>query len=423
MKQSSERGSLEKSKPAAPVAAVCRFRESPSRDKGESNRVGARTYGPLRGCSLLHAETWLEKRNMLTLLLFIAGLAGLVLGASALVRGASGLALRLGLSPLVVGLTVVAFGTSAPEFAVSAGAVASGQVGLAFGNVVGSNIFNVLLVLGLSALITPLAVHRQIIRQEVPVMIGAALLITGLGWDGSYGLVDGALLVLLLIGYTAFLVVKSRAENGATDANFPNADAGETVAWDGRLPIQLALIGVGLVLLVAGSQAIVAASVQFARTMGVSEVVIGLTIVAAGTSLPEVAASIMASIKGERDMAVGNVIGSCVFNLLGVLGVSALVAPLFGHPTLVLPPEVARFDLWVMLAAFLACLPVLLTNREIARWEGGLFLAYYVAYTGYLVLAAQRHVGTEAFADAMLGFFIPLSVVTAIVLWSRRRAA
>ena len=360
---------------------------------------------------------------MLTLLLFIAGLAGLVLGASALVRGASGLALRLGLSPLVVGLTVVAFGTSAPEFAVSAGAVASGQVGLAFGNVVGSNIFNVLLVLGLSALITPLAVHRQIIRQEVPVMIGAALLITGLGWDGSYGLVDGALLVLLLIGYTAFLVVKSRAENGATDANFPNADAGETVAWDGRLPIQLALIGVGLVLLVAGSQAIVAASVQFARTMGVSEVVIGLTIVAAGTSLPEVAASIMASIKGERDMAVGNVIGSCVFNLLGVLGVSALVAPLFGHPTLVLPPEVARFDLWVMLAAFLACLPVLLTNREIARWEGGLFLAYYVAYTGYLVLAAQRHVGTEAFADAMLGFFIPLSVVTAIVLWSRRRAA
>ena len=358
---------------------------------------------------------------MLTLLLFVAGLAGLVLGASALVRGASRLALRLGLSPLVVGLTVVAFGTSAPELAVSSGAAAAGQAALAVGNVVGSNVFNVLFILGLSALITPLAVHRQVIRQEVPVMIGAGLLVTALGWDGSYGLFDGALLVLLLIGYTVFLVVKSRADNGATSVDLPLPAAGEAAAWDSRLPFQIALIGIGLVLLVAGSQAFVSAAVQVARTMGVSEVVIGLTIVAAGTSLPEVGASIMASLKGERDIAVGNVIGSCVFNLLGVLGVSALVAPLSGQAMLLLPPEVAGFDLWVMLAAFLACLPVLLTNREIARWEGGLFLAYYVAYTSYLVLAAQRHVGTEAFADAMFGFFVPLSVVTAMVLWSRRR--
>jgi len=358
---------------------------------------------------------------MLTLLLFVAGLAGLVLGASALVRGASLLALRLGLSPLVIGLTVVAFGTSAPELAVSSGAAAAGQAALAVGNVVGSNVFNVLFILGLSAMITPLAVHRQVIRQEVPVMIGAGLLVTALGWDGRFGLVDGAVLVLLLIGYTAFLVVKSRADRGATDAGRPGAADGEVGAWDSRLPVQIALIGVGLLLLVAGSQAMVSAAVQVASSMGVSEVVIGLTIVAAGTSLPEVAASIMASLKGERDIAVGNVIGSCVFNLLGVLGVSALVAPLSGHAALPLPPEVARFDLWVMLAAFVACLPVLLTNREIARWEGGLFLAYYVAYSAYLVLAAQRHLGTEAFADAMLGFVVPLSAVTAVVLWTRRR--
>ena len=369
------------------------------------------------------------------LLVFAGGLAALVLGASALVRGASRLALNLGLSPLVVGLTVVAFGTSAPELAVSAGAVASGQMGLAVGNVVGSNIFNVLFILGLAALITPLSVHLQVVRQEVPVMVGAGLLVVALGWDGSYGVLDGALLVLLLVGYSAFLVLKSRAEasaagaaaDGSGDAgggSDGNGDGGgQPGGWDRHLPAQLGLIAAGLVLLVAGSQAMVTAAVHFARLLGVGEVVIGLTIIAAGTSLPEVAASIMASLKGERDMAVGNVIGSCVFNLLGVLGVAALTASLTGQGALPLPPEVAAFDLWVMLAAFLACLPVLLTGREIVRWEGALFLVCYAAYTTYLVLAAQRHTGTQAFADAMLWFVLPLCAVTATVLWTQRRKA
>ena len=373
------------------------------------------------------------------LLVFAGGLAALVLGASALVRGASRLALNLGLSPLVVGLTVVAFGTSAPELAVSAGAVASGQMGLAVGNVVGSNIFNVLFILGLAALITPLSVHLQVVRQEVPVMVGAGLLVVALGWDGSYGVLDGALLVLLLVGYSAFLVLKSRAEasaagaaadgsgdaGGGSDGN-GNGDGnggGQPGGWDRHLPAQLGLIAAGLVLLVAGSQAMVTAAVHFARLLGVGEVVIGLTIIAAGTSLPEVAASIMASLKGERDMAVGNVNGSCVFNLLGVLGVAALTASLTGQGALPLPPEVAAFDLWVMLAAFVACLPVLLTGREIVRWEGALFLGWYVAYTTYLVLAAQRHTGAEAFADAMLWFALPLCAVTATVLWSQPRKA
>lgn len=360
----------------------------------------------------------------MTLILFIAGLVALVVGATLLVRGASLLALRLGLSPLVVGLTVVAFGTSAPEMAVSTGAVLSGQGGLAVGNAVGSNIFNVLFILGLAALITPLAVHRQVIRQEAPIMIGGAVLLIVLGLDGMLGLFDGALLLGLLLAYTVFLVRQSRAESATTGPdefadNLPPVQPGR---WDARLPAQLVLIVAGLTLLVLGSDWLVQAAVAVARALGLSEVVIGLTIVAAGTSLPEVAASVMASIKGERDIAVGNVVGSCVFNLFGVVGLGAVVAGIGSPQGLSLPPNVAQFDLWVMLATLVACVPVFVTGREIARWEGALFLAYYVAYVAYLVMAAQRHAGLDAFGDAMLGFVVPLTIVTLGVTLLRREA-
>jgi len=358
----------------------------------------------------------------MSLLLFVGGLVGLVAGAALLVRGASLLALRLGLSPLVVGLTVVAFGTSAPEMAVSTGAVLSDQGGLAVGNAIGSNIFNVLFILGIAALITPLAVHRQVIRQEAPIMIGGAVLLIVLGLDGALGLFDGLLLLGSLVAYTVFLVRQSRAEPAAAGRDefadeLQPASAGR---WDARLPMHLAFIVAGLLLLVLGSEGLVRAAVSFARALGLSEVIIGLTIVAAGTSLPEVAASVMASIKGERDIAVGNVVGSCIFNLFGVVGLGALVASSGAGNALPLPPDVARFDLWVMLAALVACLPVFLTGREIARWEGALFLAYYVAYTAYLVLAAQRHDGAQAFGDAVLGFVVPLTIVTLGVTMLRR---
>ena len=343
---------------------------------------------------------------------FVAGLAALVVGADALVRGASKLALSLGISPLVVGLTIVAFGTSAPEVAVSTGAVLGGQTDIAVGNVVGSNIFNVLFILGASAVITPLVVHLQLIRQEVPIMVGATILLVVLGLDGRIAWYEAALLLALLVAYTTFLVIQSRRESATAAAEFdaelqpPAPDA-----WDAKWPVQVALIAVGLALLVVGSNWMVDAAVVFARALGVSDVVIGLTIVAAGTSMPEVATSLAAAFKGERDIAVGNVVGSNTFNILGCVGVAGVAS---GGTGLVLAPSVLALDLWVMLAVALACLPVFLTGREIARWEGALFLGYYVAYTAYLILAAQSHAALPAFSSVMLGFVVPLTVVALI---------
>jgi cation:H+ antiporter len=353
-----------------------------------------------------------------TLLLFIAGLAALIAGAELLVRGASKLALSFGISPLVVGLTVVSFGTSAPEMAVSVGAVLGGTTDIAIGNVVGSNIFNVLFILGLSALITPLVVNIQLIRQEVPIMIGASLLLLALSLDGKLGLFDSGLLFALLLAYTVFLVRQSRAETqAARDEYAAEIKPGTPGAWDARLPVQLLLIVVGLGLLVLGSEWLVSSSIVFAKALGVSDVVIGLTIVAAGTSMPEVAASVMAAIKGERDIAVGNVVGSNLFNILGCLGLAGLVA---GGGGLVVPPSVLNFDIWVMIAVALACLPVFVTGREIARWEGGVFMLYYAAYAAYVVLAAKQHDALGVFSSTMLGFVIPITVVTLVVMTLRR---
>ena len=350
---------------------------------------------------------------MITALLFVAGLVGLVAGAELLVRGASKLALSFGLSPLVVGLTVVAFGTSAPEMAVSVGAAMSGQTDLAVGNVVGSNIFNVLVILGLSALITPLLVDVQLIRQEVPIMIGASVLLLVLSLDGRIAFTDAALLLVLQVAYTVFLVRQSRAQNLKAETVYA-AELGhpDAQAWDARLPAQIGLIVVGLALLVGGSQALVSAAVTLAKAFGVSDLVIGLTIVAAGTSLPEVAASVMAALRGQRDIAVGNVVGSNLFNILGCLGLAGLVS----DQGLPVPAAALDFDLWVMVAAALACLPVFVSGREVARWEGGVFLAYYVAYAAWLVLTAQQHAALGMFSAAMLGFVVPLTVVTLFVV-------
>jgi len=351
---------------------------------------------------------------MLTLGLFIAGLLALVVGAELLVRGASKLALSFGLSPLVVGLTIVAFGTSAPEVAVSLGAVFEGQTDIAIGNVVGSNIFNVLFILGLSALITPLVVNIQLIRQEVPIMVGISLLLVVLSLDGTVSAIDGAMLFALLVAYTVFLVIQSRKETqAANDEYAAEVQPAAPGSWDSKLPAQLLLMVGGLACLVIGAQWLVDSAVVFAKALGVSDVVIGLTIVAAGTSMPEVATSVMAAIKGERDIAVGNVVGSNTFNILGCLGLSGMASGSLG---LVVPEAVLNFDMWVMLAVALACIPVFMTGREIARWEGAVFLLYYVAYVAYLILAAQQHSALGTYSSVMMGFVLPLTVITLMVV-------
>jgi len=355
--------------------------------------------------------------------MFAGGLMALILGADLLVRGASRLALTLGISPLVVGLTVVSFGTSAPEMAVGIGAVLTGNGDLALGNAVGSNVFNVLFILGLSAMITPLVVNIQLIRQEVPIMLGASLLLVLLALDGQLGLLDGIMMLSLMVAYTVFLVWQSRSQGQAAQDEYAAEFApARGTHWLDRMAVQMALIAVGLGLLVLGSGWLVQASVVFAKALGVSDLIIGLTIVSAGTSMPEVATSIMAAIKGERDIAVGNVVGSNTFNILGSLGIAGVVSGVVGSQGLVVPPAMLNFDLWVMTAVALACLPVFMTGREIARWEGCLFFAYYLAYVGYLVLAAQKHDALAAFSSAMLSFVLPLTVITLVVLALRKPA-
>ena len=355
------------------------------------------------------------------LLLLGAGLILLVLGADALVRGASRLALGAGLSPLVVGLTVVAFGTSAPEVAVSVGASASGQSVLALGNVVGSNVFNVLFILGLSAVVAPLVAHRQLVQIDVPIGIGGAVVVFVLALDGAIGRVDGVLLAAGLVGYMGLQVQIARS--GSSDAA-PTDAAPEAVptttgtvdeargGWAGHWLVSVGLVVGGLAFLVLGAQWFVEGAVEAARRLGLSELAIGLTIVAGGTSLPELATSVLASLRGQRDIAVGNVVGSNIFNLLGVLGLSAVVAP-EGLPV---TGAVLWFDLPIMVATAVACLPIFYTGHRIGRGEGVLFLGYYGAYVAYLLLAASEHEALSTFSVAMGAFVLPLTGVTLAVL-------
>lgn len=351
----------------------------------------------------------------MTTLLFILGLVLLVVGAEALVRGASRLAAALGLSPLVIGLTVVAYGTSAPELSVSVQSALSGQVDIALGNVVGSNIFNVLFILGVSALITPLLVAQQLVRLDVPLMIGVSVLLLVFALDGVLSRFDGVLLFVGMIVYTIFAIRLSRSETAEIQAEYAQEFGSPASNAPTSLLVQIGYIIIGLVLLVLGSRWLVNGAVTFAQWLGVSELVIGLTIIAAGTSLPEVATSVIASIRGERDIAVGNVVGSNIFNILAVLGLSSIVAA-DGIPV---STAIRRFDLPVMIAVAVACLPIFCSGHLIARWEGALFFVYYIAYTLYLVLDAASHDALPAFSGFMLSAVLPLTVITLMVITVR----
>ena len=351
--------------------------------------------------------------DTITLILFLGGFVLLFFGADFLVKGASGLAVTAGLSPLVVGLTVVAYGTSAPELSVALISSSAGQSDLAIGNVVGSNISNILLILGCSAVMSPLVVSRQLVRLDIPLMIAISFLLMFMGWDGQLGKLDGILLCAGAVAYTVFTVVQSRRETQNSSAEL-NQEQDKAKSKKGLKPtlIQLALMIVGLGMLLLGSEWLINGAVAIAKIFGMGELIIGLTIVAVGTSLPELATSIIATIRGERDIVVGNAVGSNIFNILLVLGASSLVSPL----GIQVPAPALTFDIPVMIAVAIACLPIFFTGYRINRWEGFLFLAYYFAYTLYLILNATEHDALDEFSDIMITFVVPLTVITLVIL-------
>lgn len=316
--------------------------------------------------------------------LVLLGLALLVAGGEALLRGAVSLATLLRMTPAVIGLTVVAAGTSVPELAVSGIAAWKGETEIAVANVVGSNIFNVTFILGLVALIRPLAISGNTIRLEFPVLAIVSLLCVVLSRDGFIDRPDAVLFLCVYLGFTAYLIALVRRQMNAVEQAEIREEVKELAGEDARRPnpwISLAQLTVGIVLLAAGAHCTVSGSVEIARALHVSERVIGLTIVSAGTGLPEVVASVVSSVRGRNDVAIGNVIGSNLFNILGILGLSALVSPL------PVSPAVAFGDNYWMLGVTLLLFPVLFTGSRVSRPEGGILLAAYGIYLGVLLQA------------------------------------
>lgn len=346
-----------------------------------------------------------------TIAALVFGLVFLVGGAEALVKSASKLAAMVGISPLIIGLTVVAFGTSAPELAVSLQASLSEQADIALGNVVGSNICNVLLILGVSAMIAPLVVARQLIRLDVPVMIGVSALLMLFGWDGQIGRSDGVILFIGGILYTLFLLYQSRrSKNAVLPADFAEIEEPPHSPKDTAL--NLGLLAIGLGMLVAGSQLLVHGAVTIATVLGVSQLVIGLTVVAIGTSLPELATSVTASFRGEGDIAVGNVVGSNIFNILVVLGLSSAVSP----TGTVVSSDAIAFNIPVMIGVAMVCLPICITGNKISRREGSLLLAYYLLYAGYLAASAAN---SSLNFPIWIGVAVLASILLILLSWHR----
>ena len=313
--------------------------------------------------------------------LLIFGLIALIAGAELIVRGGSRFAARLGVSPIIIGLTLVSIGTSAPELAIGIEAATRGNGALAIGNIAGTNSVNLLLILGLSALLKPLSLDMHTVRFDLPAMAIVAVGFLFLAWDGYLTRVDGVLMVMAGIGYTLAIILLSRGESRATKVEFAHEYAGRasrrsSLAWSGS-----ALIA-GIIIVVLGSDWLVDGATVFARRFGVSEAVIGLTIVAIGTSSPELVTTIVGTIRDDRDIAIGNLLGSSIYNILAILGITCLV------PTsaLEVEPDLMHIDIPVMTAATLACVPVFLTKRRVSRIEGGLFVAAYFVYLLYLVI-------------------------------------
>lgn len=315
--------------------------------------------------------------------LIVLGIALLVAGGETMLRGAVGLATLLRLTPALIGLTVVAAGTSVPELAVSGVAAYEGKAAIAAANVVGSNIFNITVILGLCALIRPIGITGNTIKLEYPVLALVTLLCIVIAQDGTINRLDAVLCLAVHVAFTAYMVSLVRQQVTTAEAQVLRAEVAELTpasprprAW-----VCIALAAGGGALLAGGAHATVTGAVEMARLLGWSERVIGLTIVSAGTGLPEVVASLISSVRGRGDLAVGNVIGSNLFNILGILGLSSLVAPLPVQPGLI------SSDCWWMLGVTLLLMPILFTGRRVSRWEGAALVAVYAVYLGLLLNA------------------------------------
>jgi len=309
------------------------------------------------------------------LIYLILGLGILFLGANALVKGAASLAERLGVSTLIVGLTVVSFGTSMPELIVSTQAALDGFGGISIGNVVGSNIVNIGLILGLSALILPLKADMQLIRFDTPVMLGSALVFLIFFLDHRISRIEGLIFLIAIISYTVFNVIKSKKENKLIVLKeFDEGVPKKSRHW----ALDVIFIAFGLAALIFGSELLVKNAVILAKILNLSDAVIGLTIVAIGTGMPELATSLVAALRKQPDIAIGNVVGSNIFNILGILGVTSLIKPISSA-------EISLIDTLVMIFFSLLLLPFIKTGFTLRRWEGALLLFSYLAYMTYLL--------------------------------------
>ena len=346
---------------------------------------------------------------MLTSLLAIAGgMVLLVLGAEGLVRGASRLAAAAGISAVIVGLTVVAFGTSAPELAVSVQAALGGQGEVALGNAIGSNIFNILAILGASALFGGLVVHQRIVRFDVPLLIGVTGGVWWLAADGRFSVAEGGLLLGAIVVYTVGSYLAGRDEPDAVEAEYSEAFGEDPQVAKRTWPLALGQVIGGLAGLVVGAQLLVFGATDLAQSLGVSDLIIGLTVVAIGTSLPELATSVVAARRGERDIAVGNVVGSNLFNLLAVMGAATLAGG-----GIDVPRTVVTAELPVAFLVTLVALPALAIGLRVTRWEGALLL---LAYAGYVaVLVAEGSGPAPAARAAVLWALGGLAVLLTVV--------
>lgn len=349
-----------------------------------------------------------------TILFFVIGLVLLIVGAELLVRGASRLAAAFGVSPLVIGLTIVAIGTASPEIAVSLQAAVNGQGDLTLGNVLGSNIFNILFVLGVTSMIAPIMIAEQLIRKDAPIMLGISLLTLAFAMDGVLSTTDGLILLFGLIAYFIFVIRESRKESKEVQKEYAQEYAQKEVPTAKNTLINFFFILIGLGLLVIGSNWLVDSAVQIATAIGVSELIIGLTIVAVGTSLPEVATSITAALKGESDIAVGNAVGSNIFNLLGVLGLGAFLAP----AGISVSSQVLQVDLPVMVFVALVTLPIFYIDSRISRLEGGLLISYYVLYITYIIIKVSNSTWLPIIIQ-IVTLFAPITFVALVIIATR----